>query len=186
MKKKDNESYDALDWLDFKGFLREEKELYSLTDDYLLPVIWMLLIPVLNVIYLVAFIIKLITIPLKLSYDKKQLTKIAEHTYDIEDTCENYKIIRNARGKMGLIWWANYRTKDLLLPSEYDCIQRSGIEQCYIIKKDSKCGLYDAEEKKESIEMEYNDIVHEGDGIFKLTKEGVVTRRNHKGDRIIS
>lgn len=174
-----------LRWLDSKGFVRDEKASYSYIDEYFLPKIWMLLIPVMNVVYILIFIFKLLSIPYVFPHRSRKRQEIINNAYDIEATDDHYKLIRNEKGQMGLCLWFDYFDNELLLPSEYDDIQFGDVDNCFIICKDSKYGLYDAFNKVFVIEQNYDSIVNEKDDVFVLYKDGVMTKRNSKGDRII-
>lgn len=184
-----------IQWIDFKALERDDVDenfgLFSFIfwgSREIEKKWWWVFIPVLNFMYLLAFLIAFITFPLRCFINANQLRKLRKNAYDIEDTCSLYRLIRDVNGNIGLCEWGKSFefSRKVLLPPQYVKIDRWGTYRCIVTDKNNKMGLYNAADCEwifpctcDSIRIESNDIV-------SVTTNGRSQRYNSKGDRIIS
>ena len=96
-------------------------------------------------------------------------------------------MIRNKEGKYGLCLW-NMKEEPkvkLLLKPRFDKIIRSGSENAFILKKKDLFGLYSAKIQKMILDCNYTSIYNSHDDIFIAQKDGMESKYNSKGDRIL-
>lgn len=109
---------------------------------------------------------------------------INRNAYDIEATPNSYKILRNKKGRIGLCFWEKYASCKLLLNSSFDEIKH-GLHYSYILKKNGKYGLYNAEMRRYLTDCIYDDIKEISDKVYLLNRSGTITKINYKGDRVL-
>lgn len=203
---------DNINWLDFKGFNRDEREDLNVFDwvrhevfkktswnkkkkKYVNKGIWLYAIPILGqlalLIHLLAYIgTYMFVIPLS------HIWRI--RAYDIQNSwCNNVKIVRNKKGMYGICFWENWIKNRMLLGFHYDLIIQTIIQknddkyemEACILKRKDKYGLYNKYMRKIVMKCQYENITpvyDEGfnDIIFIAIKGEQTTYHNSKGDRV--
>lgn len=186
---------DKIKWIDFKTLERISKD-----DDFgiydfifwgtrsIYEKWWWIFIPILNFIYLFAFIISFITFPLRCFINANQLKKLRRNAYDIEDTCSLYRLIRDVNGNIGLCEFGESFefSRKVLLPSQYVKIDRWGVDEFIVTDKNNKMGIYSAQNNKWLFPCTCDNISIESDDIINVTINNKSQRYNSKGERIIN
>lgn len=148
---------------------------------------WWFLIPGLNVMPGIAYIVMLVTSPIRLLIINSQMSKLKKNAYDIENTARYLRLIRNKNGDLGLCVWgdAYEYSRKVLLESQYAKIERW--QECGFILTDKtgKMGVYDAASEKWVLACEHEEIFVESEQLVRATARGHSQRYNIKGDRII-
>lgn len=116
-----------------------------------------------------------------------QRRRVSKYTYDIEVTTSDFKLIRNKEGKYGLCLWntKDYFKVKLLLKPRYDNITRAESGNAFILEKECSFGLYSVEIQKTILDCTYTSISNIHDDIFVVNKDGIESKYNGKGDRIL-
>lgn len=184
-----------IQWIDFKALERDDVD----ENFGLLSFIfwgtreiekkwWWVLIPILNFIYLLAFLIAFITFPLRCFINSNQLRKLRKNAYDIEDTCSLYRLIRDVNGNIGLCEWGESFefSRKVLLPSQYVKIDRWGVDGFIVTDKNNKMGLFSTEICKWIFPCSCDNISIESNDIINVIINNRSQLYNSKGDRIVS
>lgn len=169
-------------WQDFKGFLRDEMSDYK--KPFILSDIFLTLIFVVFSPLIILLSPQMLFWVLMFPFRRRRIAKFA---YDIEITTSEFKMIRNKEGKYGLCLW-NMKEEPkvkLLLKPRFDKIIRSGSENAFILKKKDLFGLYSAKIQKMILDCNYTSIYNSHDDIFIAQKDGMESKYNSKGDRIL-
>ena len=109
---------------------------------------------------------------------------IKRNAYDIEHTFKDYKIIRNIKGKLGLIEWYHCGNCKLCLKPKYDSIKY--IEGTnFIVKKDNQYGLYELRNNEWILPCLYDSINIDSSKNVVVLKDNKTEKFNLFGDRML-
>lgn len=181
-------------WLDFKALERDDVDKKWGLFDFLFwgsrefeKKWWFMLIPILNGMYAIVFLFVLITIPVRLCIHIEQTKKLRKNAYDIEDTCNQYRLIRNMKGDIGLCEWGLTYTysRRVLIETQFKQIDRWGNDGYIVTNKRSKMGLFDASKNKWVFPCEYEKLIVESDDVIVVCTNNYRQRYNINGDRIL-
>jgi len=138
---------------------------------------WILLIPGLNIIFLIAIL---------LGYPSRLLRfqSILKNAYDIESNSKEYKLVRNSQGEIGLIYWVHCGNCHLLLKSIYSSIKYIDNNNI-IVEKKNLLGLYNLRNRTWVLPCKYNSIINERKDIVIANNDEGEIRINVYGERIM-
>ncbi|MBQ3244588.1 MAG: serine/threonine protein kinase [Bacteroidaceae bacterium] len=169
-------------WMDFVQFcdenrfkLRMLKWVSFVNNRY-----WLLALP-LQLFILYFTIIGILLIPVFLVYFFSYRLVISK-VHDIEDTPSLYKMIRSEDGLYGLSKWGKKSSRERL-EMKYEYISRIS-DDMFIVKSNSKYGLYNATKREMIIPIGCEKIELKGDRIL-ATKEGTVSVYTDRGYRVV-
>ena len=177
-------------WQDFKGFLRNEMSDYK--KPFILTDIYFILIIVFCSPVAILISPKILFGDLMFPFRRRRIAKFA---YDIEVTTNRFKLIRSKKGLYGICRW-NQKDESilnlkrpldvkLLLKPRFDKIIHSEDGDAFIIQKNGLWGLYGAKIQKMILDCKYTSISNSHDDIFIAKKDGIESKYNSKGDRIL-
>ena len=141
-------------------------------------------IPGVNLLYLIAEIIKWIVLLFIILKGKSSRRSITNCTYDIEVNTKNYKVIRNKDGKIGLCYWEDWYHNSLLIKPIYTAIERVD-DISYILKTNGRYGLYNGNRKKIILACKYDMITNVHDDVYEVIINREKAKYNIEGDRIL-
>lgn len=169
-------------WMDFVQFCDENRfklrmlKWVSLVNNRF----WLLALP-LQLLILYCTIIGILFIPVFLVYFFSYRLVISK-VHDIEDTPSLYKMIRSEDGLYGLSKWGRNSSRGRL-EMKYEYISRIS-DDMFIVKSNSKYGLYNATKRKMVVPIGCEKIELEGDRIL-ATKDGAVAVYTDRGYRAV-
>lgn len=147
-----------------------------------------MLIPVVNFLYAIVFVIAIITIPVRVIILITHRKKMKKYIYDIEQTTFECKLIRNKYSKLGLVYFSDFffdLWNRVLIKPEYSEIIRE--TDVIFTLKDSrnKWGLYHAGKSKLIFPCEYDSITFESEDLIILNKDMAQYKTNIYGERVM-
>lgn len=139
-------------WIDIQKLALEDNDNFTKSDfifygnRQLRKKWWFLFIPFINLVVIIQGLIYLLTAPIRLNKNNKQLRKLHSNANDIEDVNKLYRIIRNNQGLLGLCMWGkNFEFKrKIILQPVYVRIIRCNDDTFVITNQDKKMGLYNS------------------------------------------
>lgn len=184
-------------WIDYSMFFREAREDskdFSFVDFMLwgspdfLKLWWWLIIPGLNFIYAIAFVIAIITIPVRVIILIVHRKKMKKYAYDIEQTTLKYKLIQSKSSKLGLCYFSDFFfdlwNRILIKPEYTDIIRETDV--IYLLQDSrNKWGLYHAGKSKFIFHCEYDSITFESEDLIILNKDMTQYKTNIYGERVM-
>lgn len=171
-------------WQDWKSHIRTEKEcafneiFYSWTklfEDSNGPLGCILLL------FMIVFAIPWWFLgPIIASANRASISRSAN---DIELSPNDYKLIRNSQGRIGVCYWHNWYNCELLLPAMFDNIEHFASES-FVITVNGKHGLYNARNKKMHIKPIFERYKIDGNFVVFSTENSKV-KYNCYGERVL-
>ena len=110
--------------------------------------------------------------------------EISDNAYDIEVTPHKTKMIRNREHYIGLCYWNNYTDNKLLLPANYEKIEK-GCGESFIICHKGKYGIYSYDGNKIIADCVFDRIEVLSETVYQLSKNGDISKMNLNGDRVL-
>lgn len=179
-------------WVDIQKLALEDKDVFTKADfvcygnRQFRKKWWLLFIPIINIFICIQGLIYILTAPIRLSINNKQLRKLYSNTYDIEDIDKLYRIIRNEQGYLGLCIWGKsfeYKRK-LILPPIYNRIIRCNDDSFVITDKNSKMGLYNSTNNKWMLPCTNDKITIYANDLLIVTNNGTSSQYSFRGYHI--
>lgn len=148
---------------------------------------WLLFIPFINFVVIIQGLIYLLTAPIRLNKNNKQLRKLHSNANDIEDVNKQYRIIRNNQGFLGLCMWGkNFEFKrKIILQPVYVRIIRCNDETFVITNQDKKMGLYNSRNGTWILPCTNDNIAIFANDLLIVTNNGTSSQYSFGGYRII-
>ena len=180
-------------WVDIQRLAHEDNDVFTKADficygnRQLRKRWWLLFIPIINIFICIQGLIYILTAPIRLSINNKQLRKLYSNATDIEDIDKLYRIIRNDQGYLGLCIWGKsfeYKRKLILLPA-YNRIIRCNDDSFVITDKNSKMGLYNSTNRTWMLPCINDKIAIYANDLLIVTNNGTSSQYSFSGYRIV-
>lgn len=116
------------------------------------------------------------------------MSKLRKNAYDIENSHNTFRLIRNRQGRMGLCKWGlSYDcARMVILESKYAHIERTSKGLFIVTDTKRKMGLYNAKKNKWILPCEYDLIIEDSYHNDYTVKDGNRTLRyNQHGERVM-